>query len=72
MRVRGITVDSPHGPTHDGIDVVDGRDILIEGNTIDSGDEGICLKSGSATPRQLHAAALTRRDGVAGRTSIMP
>ena len=47
--VRGITVDSPLGPTHDGIDVVDGRDVLIEGNTITSGDDGICLKSGSAT-----------------------
>ena len=47
--IRGITVDSPHGPTHDGIDVVDGRDVLIEGNTITAGDDGICLKSGSAT-----------------------
>ena len=47
--VRGITVDSPHGPTHDGIDVVDGRDVLIEDNTINAGDDGICLKSGSAT-----------------------
>ena len=45
--IRGITVDSPHGPTHDGIDVVDGRDVLIEDNTINSGDDGICLKSGS-------------------------
>ena len=47
--VRGITVDSPHGPTHDGIDVVDGHDVLIEDNTINAGDDGICLKSGSAT-----------------------
>jgi hypothetical protein len=47
--IRGITVDSPHGPTHDGIDVVDGRDVLIEDNTITAGDDGICLKSGSAT-----------------------
>jgi hypothetical protein len=46
--VRGITVDSPHGPTHDGIDVVDGHDVLIEDNTIDAGDDAICLKSGSA------------------------
>ncbi len=45
--VRNITVDSPLGPTHDGIDVVDGHDVLIEGNTINSGDDGICLKSGS-------------------------
>ena len=47
--IRGITVDSPHGPTHDGIDVVDGRGVLIEDNTITAGDDGICLKSGSAT-----------------------
>ena len=47
--IRGITVDSPHGPTHDGIDVVDGRDVLIEDDTINAGDDGICLKSGSAT-----------------------
>jgi hypothetical protein len=45
--VRGITVDSPHGPTHDGIDVVDGHDVLIEDNTVNAGDDGICLKSGS-------------------------
>jgi hypothetical protein len=48
LLIRGITVDSPHGPTHDGIDVVDGHDVLIEGNTINAGDDGICLKSGSA------------------------
>lgn len=47
--IRGVTVDSPFGPTHDGIDVVDGRDVLIEDNTITAGDDGICLKSGSAT-----------------------
>ncbi len=46
--IRGITVDSPHGPTHDGIDVVDGHDVLIEDSTITAGDDGICLKSGSA------------------------
>ena len=47
--IADITVDSPLGPTHDGIDVVDGRDVLIQRNTINSGDDGICLKSGSAT-----------------------
>jgi hypothetical protein len=47
LLIRHITVDSPHGPTHDGIDVVDGRDVLIEDSTITSGDDGICLKSGS-------------------------
>ena len=47
--IRGITVDSPHGPTHDGIDVVDGHDVLVEDNTITAGDDAICLKSGSTT-----------------------
>ena len=46
--IRGVTVDSALGPTHDGIDVVDGHDVLIEHNTITSGDDAICLKSGNA------------------------
>ena len=50
--IRGITVDSALGPTHDGIDVVDGHDVLIEHNTINSGDDAICLKSGSANGLQ--------------------
>jgi polygalacturonase len=48
LRISGITVDSQLGPTHDGIDVVDGADVLIEGCTVSSGDDAICLKSGSA------------------------
>jgi len=46
--IRGISVDSPLGPTHDGIDIVDGRDVLIENCTVNAGDDAICLKSGSA------------------------
>ena len=61
--IRGITVDSPHGPTHDGIDVVDGHDVLIEDVTITAGDDGICLKSGS--PRGLHDV-IVRRSHVKG------
>lgn len=61
--IRGITVDSPHGPTHDGIDVVDGHDVLIEDNTINAGDDGICLKSGS-TKGLSHV--LVRRNHVRG------
>ena len=56
--IRGITVDSQHGPTHDGIDVVDGRDVLIEDVTISSGDDGICLKSGG--PRGLQDVVVRR------------
>jgi hypothetical protein len=61
--IRGITVDSPHGPTHDGIDVVDGHDVLIEDDTINAGDDGICLKSGSATGLR---DVVVRRDHVRG------
>jgi polygalacturonase len=56
--IRGVTVDSPLGPTHDGIDVVDGRDVLIEDATITAGDDGICLKSGS--PRGLQDVVVRR------------
>jgi polygalacturonase len=45
--IQGITVDSQLGPTHDGIDVVDGDDVVIENCTIASGDDSICLKSGA-------------------------
>jgi hypothetical protein len=61
--VHGITVDSPHGPTHDGIDVVDGHDVLIEDNTINAGDDGICLKSGSVKGL---SHVLVRRNHVRG------
>src|SRR5262249_51868534 len=46
--IRNITVDSTHGGTRDGIDVVDGRHVLIEGCTVKSEDDSICLKSGVA------------------------
>jgi polygalacturonase len=58
LAIRGITVDSPLGPTHDGIDVVDGRDVLIEDATITAGDDGICLKSGN--PRGLQDVVVRR------------
>jgi hypothetical protein len=61
--VRHVTVDSPHGPTHDGIDVVDGHDVLIEDNSIAAGDDGICLKSGS--PEGLRDVVV-RRNHVRG------
>ena len=63
LAIRGITVDSPLGPTHDGIDVVDGRDVLIEDVTVTAGDDGICLKSGN--PRGLEDV-IVRRSRVLG------
>jgi glycosyl hydrolase family 28 len=49
LTIDGITVDNQLGATHDGIDVVDGNDVLIENSTIASGDDSICLKSGAVT-----------------------
>ena len=46
--IRDVTIDSPLGPTHDGFDIVDGHDVLIEDCVVTSGDDAICLKSGSA------------------------
>ena len=65
--IRGITVDSNLGPTHDGIDVVDGHDVLIEDVAVASGDDSICLKSGSATGTEdvIVRRATTRQSGVA-------
>ncbi len=48
LTINGITVDNDLGATHDGIDVVDGNDVLIENCTVASGDDSICLKSGSS------------------------
>jgi hypothetical protein len=48
LTISGITVDNNLGATHDGIDVVDGNDVLIENCTVASGDDSICLKSGSS------------------------
>ncbi|HEX8793293.1 MAG TPA: glycosyl hydrolase family 28 protein [Polyangiaceae bacterium] len=48
LLIDGITVDSNLGPTHDGIDVVDGNDVIVQNCTVASGDDSICLKSGSS------------------------
>lgn len=65
--LRGLTVSTDLGPTHDGIDVVDGRDVLVENCTVTSGDDSICLKSGSA--KGLHDVVVkncrTKQSGVA-------
>ena len=67
LTIRGLDVTTDLGPTHDGIDVVDGHDIVIEGCTVRSGDDSICLKSGS--PKGLRRVVVkncrTTRSGVA-------
>lgn len=45
--IRGLNVHSPYLPNRDGIDIVDGHNVLIENNTVYSQDDSICLKSGS-------------------------
>jgi hypothetical protein len=49
LTIARLTVDNNLGATHDGIDVVDGNDVTIDSCTIASGDDSICLKSGSST-----------------------
>lgn len=48
LQIRAITVNSTHGSTRDGIDVVDCHHVLIDGVTVSSEDDSICLKSGVA------------------------
>jgi polygalacturonase len=47
LTVRNLTVDSTHGGTRDGIDLVDTHHVLVDGVTITSEDDSICLKSGT-------------------------
>jgi hypothetical protein len=48
LTIDGITVDNDLGATHDGIDVVDGSDVLVQNCSVASGDDSICLKSGAS------------------------
>jgi polygalacturonase len=70
--IRDLVVDSDLGPTHDGIDIVDGHDVLVEDVTITSGDDSICLKSGSATGTEdvIVRRAHTRQSGVANGVKL--
>jgi Glycosyl hydrolases family 28 len=48
LTIRGVTVDSTHGSTRDGMDIVDCHHVLVENSTVSSGDDSFCLKSGVA------------------------
>lgn len=67
LTVRGLTVSTDLGATHDGIDVVDGHHVLIEDCVVQSGDDSICLKSGSqrGTRDVLVRRCRTLQSGVA-------
>lgn len=45
VRIANVGVSSD-GITHDGIDIVDGDDILVDDVAVRSGDDAMCLKSG--------------------------
>lgn len=45
--IRGLDIHTPYLPNRDGIDIVDGHNVLIENNTVYSQDDSICLKTGS-------------------------
>jgi polygalacturonase len=70
--IRKLTVSTDLGPTHDGIDVVDGRDVVVEDCNVTSGDDSICLKSGSV--RGLHDVVVrrcqTNQSGVANGVKL--
>jgi len=79
LHISGLHVDNDFGVTHDGIDVVDGQDVLIENCTIASGDDSICLKSGSTnglvdvTVRNCHTTTSGVANGVKfGTASVGP
>ena len=47
LAIKNITIDSPLSGNRDGIDIVDCHHVTIEGATIRSEDDSICIKSGS-------------------------
>jgi polygalacturonase len=70
VEVARLNVDTPLGVTRDGIDLVDCHRALVEGCTIFSGDDAICLKTGTArgledvTVRKNHIRQSTVANGL--------
>jgi len=56
--VRGVSIYSHANLNNDGIDI-DGKDIIITGCHIDSGDDAICLKSEDSTKRVTENITIT-------------
>ncbi|MEV5324620.1 glycoside hydrolase family 28 protein [Nonomuraea sp. NPDC052634] len=77
VTIRGVTVDSPHGPNNDGCDPESCVDVLIENCTFDTGDDCVALKAGkNADGRRVNAPCLNvlvtgcvMRDGNGGVTA---
>jgi polygalacturonase len=70
--VQYVRVDSHSGPTRDGIDIVDSTKVLVDHCDVNSEDDSICLKSGSA--KGLHDVTVQnshlRNSGVANALKI--
>ncbi|WP_345948833.1 glycosyl hydrolase family 28 protein [Mucilaginibacter sp. PAMB04274] len=58
VTVRGVSIYSHANLNNDGIDI-DGKDIIITGCHIDSGDDAICLKSEDSTKRVTENITIT-------------
>jgi polygalacturonase len=51
VTVRGLTISAPaHSPNTDAIDPTDTRNMLIEGNTLDVGDDIVAIKANRVDP----------------------
>jgi polygalacturonase len=46
VTIRGVTVETYPGVNTDGVDIDSSRDVRISDSYFDTGDDGICLKSG--------------------------
>ncbi len=67
VRIGHFNVDTRMGITHDGIDIVDGSDIVLDDVTVASGDDAICLKSGVASG--LHDVSVLNSNIVSSQTN---
>jgi hypothetical protein len=72
VTVRGMSILAPaHSPNTDAIDPIDTRDMLIENNFIDVGDDVVAIKSSKVDPRHPDAAVenivIRNNRGRAGR-----
>ncbi|TDD11212.1 glycoside hydrolase family 28 protein [Nonomuraea deserti] len=76
VTVRGVTVDSPHGPNNDGCDPESCVDVLIERCEFNTGDDCVAIKAGkNADGRRVNAPSTNvlvdscvMRDGNGGVT----
>ncbi|MEV0385891.1 glycoside hydrolase family 28 protein [Nonomuraea sp. NPDC050643] len=76
VTIRGVTVDSPHGPNNDGCDPESCVDVLIEDCEFNTGDDCVAIKAGkNADGRRVNEPSMNvlvtgcvMRDGNGGVT----